>query len=101
VKNQWWEAAYYAALAAFPGKGPKERAMPPCTVYVSLPVWGARVRDPGNWTPTTKPIIDGITQAGLWPDDGPEWVTEAPVSFRLVGKEELMRAKVYVRLETR
>lgn len=101
VKNLWKEAAYYAAIGAFPGRGPSMRQLPPSTVYVSLPVWGSRVRDPGNWTPTTKPIIDGLTLAGMWPDDGPEWVTEAPVSFRLVSKEDLMAAKVYVRLEPR
>lgn len=101
VKNLWKEAAYYAAIAAFPGKGPEGRRMPPCIVYVSLPVTGQRTRDPANWTPTTKPIVDGLTLAGVWPDDGPEWVTEAPVSFRLVPKGDLMSSKVYVRLERR
>jgi hypothetical protein len=101
VKNQWFEAAFYAAVAAFPGVGPEGRRLPPCNVYVLLPVFGVRVRDPGNWTPTTKPIIDAITLAGVWPDDGPVWVTEMPVSFRQVGKEDLMTSKVYVRLEPR
>lgn len=24
---------------------------------------------------TVKPIVDGLVDAGLWPDDTPEWVT--------------------------
>lgn len=47
----------------------------PCTVTVELPVRDNRRRDPHNYFATVKPIIDGLVDAGLWPDDTPEWVT--------------------------
>lgn len=102
VKNEWKNAAYFAAVAAFPGQGPTGRGLPPCDVFVSLPVWGERVRDAGNWTLTVKPIVDGFVLAGLWEDDGPDFVTEQPVSFRVIkNREEAMKAKVIVRLVER
>ncbi|WP_130865831.1 RusA family crossover junction endodeoxyribonuclease [Acidipropionibacterium timonense] len=30
--------------------------------------------DPNNATPTLKAIIDGMTDAGVWPDDSSEYV---------------------------
>lgn len=30
--------------------------------------------DPNNAHPTTKALVDGITEAGVWPDDNSEWV---------------------------
>jgi len=46
------------------------------TAMVSFvfPVTTNRRRDPHNFYPTIKPIIDGLTDAGLWPDDTPEYV---------------------------
>lgn len=32
-------------------------------------------RDPENWTPTSKAIVDGIVLAGVAPDDSPEYFT--------------------------
>lgn len=101
IKNEWKEAAYWAAVAAFPGAGPSRRRMGPCDVYVSLPVHGQRHRDPGNWTATTKPIIDGFVEAGIWPDDHPGWVHEETVSFRPMSRSELGAARVVVRLVER
>ncbi len=102
TKNLWYEAAYMAAVQAFPGVGPSKRAMGPSNVYISLPVWGKRTRDPGNWTATTKPIIDGLKDAGLWPDDSPEWVAEQPVTFRVIeNRERAYRSDVIVRVEER
>lgn len=48
---------------------------PPCVVSVALPVKDKRRRDPHNYFATVKPIVDGLVDAGLWPDDTPEWVT--------------------------
>lgn len=102
TKNKWYDAAYYAAVQAFPGKGPSGRALPPCDAYISLPVWGGRVRDTGNWTPTTKPILDAFVAAGLWEDDGPEYVREQPVTFRTItDRKEWLRSQVIVRLVER
>lgn len=33
-------------------------------------------RDPANIWPTQKPLIDGLVDAGIVPDDNPEFVTE-------------------------
>lgn len=58
--------------AAFNAKPPEQG---PSTVTVVLPVPDRRRRDPHNYFATVKPIIDGLVDAGLWPDDTPEWVT--------------------------
>lgn len=100
-KRLWIEAAQVATCAAFPGKGPRGRAMPPCEVHISIPVPGQRRRDPHNWTPTAKAIIDGVTRAGVWPDDNAAWVTLPEPTLRPVEPSKLRREKVYVRLVPR
>lgn len=74
-RRTWRTGAYTAAL--------EQRAVleqvAGCRVQVSvaLPVSGNQRRDPANYRATTKPVIDGITDAGLiWPDDNAVWVTE-------------------------
>ena len=53
---------------------------PPSRIAVTLPVTGRRRRDPHNWTPTVKAIVDGLVDAGVWPDDNSAWiVTSEPV----------------------
>ena len=47
---------------------------PPSLVTVTFPVKGRRRRDPHNWTPTVKAIVDGLVDAGVWPDDNSDWV---------------------------
>jgi crossover junction endodeoxyribonuclease RusA len=49
--------------------------MPPSVISIVLPVRDSRRRDPHNYFATVKPIVDGLVDAGLWPDDTPEWVT--------------------------
>lgn len=44
------------------------------TVTVVLPVKGNYRRDPHNYLPPVKAIIDGMVAAGVWPDDTPTWV---------------------------
>lgn len=41
----------------------------PSVVLVTLSVSTAGRRDPSNWYPTVKAIVDGFTDAGAWPDD--------------------------------
>ena len=101
-KNLWLEAAYFATCAAFPGVGPDGRVMPPCDVFVSIPVFGERSRDPGNWYPTVKAIVDGIRMAGVWPDDNQMWVTTHEADLRVVRtRAEMVSAQVLVRLAPR
>jgi len=47
----------------------------PATITVVLPVRGNLRRDPHNYVPTVKAVIDGMVAAKVWPDDTPEWVT--------------------------
>lgn len=99
-KNEqaWRDAAYYAYIAAFPGKGPDERAMPPCIVHTTLPVKDRRRRDPSNFQATVKRIVDGITMAGAWPDDTPDWVDQRNPSFRRLDFNDF-RKRVIIKLE--
>ena len=56
-------------------------------VSVSLPVVSLKTRrDPHNFIATVKPIIDGMVDAGLWPDDIAEWVEVREPHFH-IGKD--------------
>ena len=46
----------------------------PCLVRVTFGVPDRRRRDPHNTAPTVKAIVDGMVDAGLWPDDTPDQV---------------------------
>lgn len=51
------------------------RAHGPCLVSLAIPTDRPNHRrDPSNWTPTLKACIDGLVDAGVWPDDSGEWV---------------------------
>lgn len=72
----WRQAAHTGALDAFPGRGPAGRCQGPCLVRVAFPVADpGRRRDPHNMAPTVKAIVDGLVDAGVWPDDNERWVT--------------------------
>lgn len=62
----------------------------PGVVTVELPVPDNRRRDPHNYIATVKPIIDGLVDAGLWPDDTPEWVSVAEPRL-IVRRDGLVR----------
>lgn len=70
----WREATYFYACQSVPGPRNRRRYAKQ-VVRVALPVPDKRRRDPHNFFPTIKPIVDGLTDAGLWPDDTPEHVT--------------------------
>lgn len=73
-KLLWQQASYYAAVQA------KLRDLPRCRVTITLPVKNNRRRDPHNFAPAMKHLIDGLVHAQVWPDDTPEWVvTDEPV----------------------
>ena len=69
LTKAWRTAAYYEAVAA----GVKR--LGPSVVTVTLPVQTAHKRDPHNFVPTVKAIVDGLVDAGVWPDDNSDWVT--------------------------
>ena len=65
----WRQAAFVAARQA--GVGP----LPACVVEIAIPFPKAGRRDPMNYVGTClKAVIDGLVDAGCWPDDTPEWV---------------------------
>ena len=45
-----------------------------------------RRRDPSNVVPTQKPLVDGLVDAGVVPDDTPKWVREDMPVIQLVEK---------------
>ncbi len=66
----WREAGWAAALEHH------VRGLGPSTVMFTFPVSSmSRRRDPSNLLPTAKAAIDGLVDAGVWPDDNSEWVT--------------------------
>lgn len=52
----------------------------PIEVTITLPIADNRRRDPHNFTPACKAIIDGLVDAGLAPDDTPAYIhTTEPI----------------------
>lgn len=68
--KSWRAAAYIAAMQHIE----PPRQLPPALVELTLPVVDRRRRDPHNFAPTLKHVVDGLVDAGLWPDDTPEYV---------------------------
>jgi crossover junction endodeoxyribonuclease RusA len=74
--KSWRRAAALHARKTRPGAGPCALEMLPSFVRVTFGVRDpGRRRDPHNYMPTVKAIIDGLVDAGVWPDDTAEWVT--------------------------
>lgn len=90
----WRDAACWLAMHA---KLAALVAGQPAAVTVALPVRGHHRRDPANYYPTVKAVIDGLVLAGVWPDDTPDWVTVTePVLV-----DDQVQANAEVRLELR
>lgn len=81
--REWRDAAFWYARAHRLGP------LGPAVVTVSLPVPDGRRRDPSNWMPAVKAIVDGLVAAGVWPDDTPDWVTTTE-PILLEGAEEVL-----------
>jgi len=80
TKRAWREAAYYSALQ-WRSTPSKRRLEGTHLVSFRFPMATNRRRDPHNYYPTIKPIIDGLTDAGLWPDDTAEYVATVEPIF--------------------
>ena len=76
--------------AAWHAKAQKLRPQPQSDVTL---IWHAPARsrsDVGALSPTLKAIIDGLVDAGIWPDDTPKWVRRETVGIeRTDGKPYL------------
>lgn len=67
----WREASGWTARdAGIPALGPSR---------VVAELWMVPRRrtriDPANYAPTAKAVVDGLVDAGIWPDDSSGWVT--------------------------
>lgn len=62
-----------AALNEARAHGRSELGRTLVTAHIGYPPNVHKV-DPENGHPTTKALIDGFTDAGLWPDDDSRWV---------------------------
>ena len=60
------------------------RYLPPCIITCTFSVPDRRRRDPANMAATVKPCVDGMVDAGLWPDDTPEYITTVEPTFVVV-----------------
>lgn len=58
----------------------------PAEVWLTINVADSRRRDPHNYYPTVKAVIDGMVDAGCWPDDSPEYVRTLEPILRVVGR---------------
>ncbi len=77
-----WRHTAHVHAANQLGRTPTARARGACLVRVSFPVPDpGRRRDPHNWAPTVKAIVDGLTDAGVWPDDNAAHVTVLDPTF--------------------
>lgn len=80
----WRHASNVAAMAA--ERHGLRRRQPRSVVRLTLPVRSVKQRrDPHNYTPTTKAVVDGLVDAGLWPDDTSEYVVTLEPDFRQGG----------------
>ena len=81
----WRAASQFAArgwIFAYSAGRLARKPFPPAIVATTFDVPDKRRRDPHNYYPTVKAIVDGLVDAGLWPDDTPEWVTTAEPELR-------------------
>ena len=76
-EQAWRDRAFWAWCEAHPGVGPSGRAFGcPADIWTAIPFDAQRRRDPINFAATVKRIVDGLVNAGAWPDDTPEYVTQ-------------------------
>jgi hypothetical protein len=93
VYHQTWRDA---AFLHYRNTFHRQLALPPCHVYISLPVTTKVRRDSANFQATVKPIVDGIQRAGAWPDDTDEFTEQCNPTFRKIAKGQ--PKVVYVRM---
>jgi hypothetical protein len=94
-----WRFATWAAACNALGKDASRRARGPSIVSIELPVPDRRRRDPHNYFSTVKPIVDGLVDAGVWPDDTPEWVTTVEPTFRITKSDQTITVRISPRDE--
>lgn len=74
------------------------RKLGPSFVMLTIDVPDKRRRDPANLYATVKPVVDGLVDAGLWPDDSAEYVTTIEPVLR-VSRDRLVTIHIWPRGE--
>lgn len=59
-----------------------------------------RRRDPANWAPTAKAVMDGLVDAGVFPDDNHRYVTGPDMRLGPIDDEEQLIVHIFPRQET-
>jgi len=85
VANHWrwwhgrkvkWRNTAHAHAALWRSRNARAQFHVPVQVSVDLPFRDNRRRDPHNYVGTVvKAMVDGLVNAGLFPDDSGEWAT--------------------------
>lgn len=96
IVKAWREAAYWGACAWRPTPSGR-RFHQKVNVQLVIPFRDRRHRDPHNWYPTVKPIIDGLTDANCWPDDNEQWVSTTEPTLIVVG-QAIIRTPILVHI---
>lgn len=86
-----WRAAACVAADASP-----HRLLPPALVELHLPVADRRRRDPMNYAPTMKAVVDGLVDAGVWPDDTPAFVRTLEPTLYVAKRGEAKTVRVVI-----
>lgn len=74
LTTPWRDLAFYTAKSHMRNQL-KDVIGKPSDIQVWLPFPQERRRDPHNFMPCVKSVIDGLVRAGVWPDDTPEWLS--------------------------
>lgn len=82
---------YAAHIHAMNQWGPRARIQLPVEVIVEHNHRTAHLTDVGNCQPAVKAAVDALTDYGLWPDDGPQYVRALTfLPPRKTGTDELV-----------
>lgn len=74
-EGPWKDSATWLARSAKRQAGFKQIKGVPCVVRTIVGIPDRRRRDPHNYMPVTKLLVDVLVKEGYWPDDNPDWLT--------------------------
>lgn len=76
LTKTWREATYWHCVDLYAHtRFVVIQKLEPAIIDIALPVRTAHKRDPHNFMPTVKAIVDGLVDAGWWPDDNSDWIS--------------------------
>ena len=84
-----------AAAAAPKARHGQEWPLPRCRVQVTYVVPDRRRRDVTNWSLTSKALVDGLVDCGVWPDDHAGYVVGPDERLEIQPGKRAIRIDVY------